>query len=83
SGSSVPQQKDFRRVIVITSNSKPYMWKTTNISLKKESHVNVIEKTNTMINELKNMNIKISAVVIDSAGPYAASRYFVLFLHYV
>ncbi|CAG8515122.1 3158_t:CDS:2 [Scutellospora calospora] len=41
---------------------------------ERESYVSVMEKTNTMIEELKSMNIKVSAVVTDSAGPYAAAR---------
>ncbi|CAG8788557.1 13700_t:CDS:2, partial [Racocetra persica] len=52
---------------------KPYVWKATDISLERESHIKVIEKTNAIINKLKSMNIKVSAVVTDSARPYAAS----------
>jgi len=43
--------------------------------------VEVMEKTKAMIDELKNMDIQVSAVVTDSAGPYAASRYFYLIFY--
>ena len=62
-------------VMVITSSGKPHAWKVTDISSERESHVEVMEKTKEMINELQNIDVKVSAVVTDSAGPYAASRY--------
>ncbi|CAG8612203.1 697_t:CDS:2, partial [Scutellospora calospora] len=40
---------------------------------ERESYVSVMEKTNTMIEELKGMNIKVSAVITDSASLYAAA----------
>ena len=67
-------------VMIITSEGKPYVWKATDISIERESHIEVMEKTKIMIDELKNMEVKVSAVVTDSAGPYAASRYFCLIL---
>ncbi|CAG8849633.1 10870_t:CDS:1, partial [Racocetra persica] len=45
--------KQLLEVMIITSEGKPYVWKATDISLERESHIKVIEKTNTMINELK------------------------------
>ncbi|CAG8584867.1 3022_t:CDS:2, partial [Dentiscutata erythropus] len=46
----------------------------TDISLERESHIKVMEKTKKIIDELQNMEIKVSAIVTDSAGPYAAAR---------
>ena len=68
-------------VMIITSEGRPYVWKVTDISTEKESHVEVMEKTKAMIDELKNMDVQVSAVVTDSAGPYAASRYFYLIFY--
>ncbi|CAG8481296.1 6912_t:CDS:2, partial [Scutellospora calospora] len=60
-------------IIVTTSGGKSHIWKAINISLERESYVEVIEKTKAMIDELKNMEVKVSAVVTDSAAPYAAA----------
>ena len=68
-------------VMIITSEGKPYVWKATDISMERESHVEVMEKTKTMIRDLKDMEVNVSAVVTDSAGPYAASRYFRLIFY--
>ena len=68
-------------VMIITSEGRPYVWKATDISMERESHVEVMEKTKAMIDELKNMDVQVSAVVTDSAGPYAASRYFYLIFY--
>lgn len=61
-------------VMIITSGGKPYTWKAVDVSVERESYINVMEKTKGMIDELKNLNIKINAIVTDSAGPYAAAR---------
>ena len=63
-------------IVILTSEGRPYVWKATDISSEHETHVEVMEKTKEMIKELNNSNIKVIAVVTDSAGPYAASRYF-------
>jgi len=67
-------------VMIITSEGKPYVWKATDISIERESHIEVMEKTKIMIDELKNMEVKVFVVVTDNAGPYAASKYFCLIL---
>jgi hypothetical protein len=67
-------------VMIITSEGKPYVWKATDISTERESHIEVMEKTKAMIDELENMEVKVSAVMTDSARPYVASRYFYLIL---
>ncbi|CAG8645192.1 7899_t:CDS:1, partial [Scutellospora calospora] len=60
-------------VMIITSGGRLYVWKATDISLEKETYIEVMDKTNAMINELKSMNTEVSAIVTDSAGPYAVS----------
>ncbi|CAG8766154.1 22547_t:CDS:2, partial [Cetraspora pellucida] len=65
---------DALRVMIITSGGRPYVWKVTDISLEKETHIKVMDKTNAMINELKSINTEVSAIVTDSARPYAVSR---------
>lgn len=62
-------------VMVITSGGKPHVWKATDISTERESYIEVMNKTRTMIDELKNIEVKVLAVVTDSAAPYAAARY--------
>ena len=61
-------------VVIMTSEGRPYIWKATDISSKRETHVEVISKTEAMITELRKENVKICAVVTDSAGAYAAAR---------
>ena len=68
-------------VMIITSEGKPYVWKATDISMERESHIEIIEKTKAMIDELENINIQVSAVVTNSASAYAASRYFYLIFY--
>jgi hypothetical protein len=62
-------------IVIITSEGRPYVWKAIDISLERETHVEVIKKTETMILELKNKKIDVCAIVTDSAGAYAAARY--------
>ena len=52
------------------------MWKATDISSERETHIEVMEKTNNMLVKLNNQGIKVCAIVTDSAAAYAASRYF-------
>ena len=61
-------------VVIMTSEGRPYVWKATDISSERETHVEVIEKTEAMITELEGKGINVCAVVTDSAGAYAASR---------
>jgi len=70
-------------VMIITSEGKPYVWKATDISIERESHIKIMKKTKAMIDELKNMDVQVSAIVTDSAGPYAASRYFYLIFYLI
>jgi len=61
-------------VVIMTSEGRPYVWKATDISSERETHVEVMEKTEAMITELEGKGINVCAVVTDSAGAYAASR---------
>jgi hypothetical protein len=61
-------------VVIMTSEGRPYVWKADDISSERETHVEVIEKTEAMIAELKLKDINVCAVVTDSAGAYAAAR---------
>lgn len=61
-------------VVIMTSEGRPYIWKANDISTERETHIEVISKTESMITELKKENVKICAVVTDSAGAYAAAR---------
>ncbi|CAG8669303.1 1940_t:CDS:2, partial [Ambispora gerdemannii] len=49
------KNKQLLGVMIITSEGKSYVWKATDISIERESH------------------LEVSAVVTDSASPYAAS----------
>jgi len=66
-------------IVILTSEGRPYVWKATDISSERETHIEVIEKTNNMLMELNNQGIKVYAIVTDSAAAYAASRYFFFF----
>ncbi|RHZ82237.1 hypothetical protein Glove_110g32 [Diversispora epigaea] len=61
-------------IVIITSEGHPYVWKAIDISSEHETHIEVMEKTNTILEELNNNSIKVCALVTDSAGAYAASR---------
>ncbi|RHZ78817.1 hypothetical protein Glove_155g152 [Diversispora epigaea] len=61
-------------IVIITSEGRPYVWKAIDISSEHETHVEVIEKINTIIKELNDNSITICALVTDSAGAYAAAR---------
>ena len=61
-------------VVIMTSEGRPYVWKAVDISSERETHVEVMEKTEAMISELKDKEINVCAVVTDSAGAYAAAR---------
>ena len=72
-------------VVIMTSEGRPYVWKAEDISSERETHVEVIEKTISMLFELKTKNINVCAVVTDSACAYATSRYIffiVIYLYY-
>lgn len=61
-------------VVIMTSEGRPYVWKAVDISLDRETHVEVMEKTETMISDLKSKGVNVCAVVTDSASAYAAAR---------
>ena len=61
-------------VVIMTSEGRPYVWKANDISSERETHVEVMEKTEAMITELKTKSINVCAIVTDSAGAYAAAR---------
>jgi hypothetical protein len=61
-------------VVIMTSEGRPYIWKAVDISLERETHIEVMEKTENMISELKSKQINVCAVVTDSASAYAAAR---------
>jgi hypothetical protein len=61
-------------VVIMTSEGRPYIWKAVDISLERETHIEVMEKTENMISELKSKQINVCAVVTDSASVYAAVR---------
>ena len=62
-------------IVILTSEGRPYIQKAVDISLERETHIEVIKKTEDIISELKNKEINVCAVVTDSAGAYAAARY--------
>jgi len=61
-------------VVIMTSEGRPYVWKAADISSERETHVEIMEKTEAMITELEEKSINVCAVVTDSAGAYAAAR---------
>ncbi|CAB4446996.1 unnamed protein product [Rhizophagus irregularis] len=61
-------------VILMTSEGRPFVWKVADISSKRETHLEVMKKTEAMIADLEKKSINVCAVVTDSADAYAASR---------
>ena len=66
--------------VLLTSEGKPYVWKAVDISSERENCVAVINKTETMLTELKNKGITVCAIVTNSASAYAAARYCIIFI---
>ena len=62
-------------IVILTSEGRPYIWKAVDISLERETHIEVIKKTEDIISKLKNKEINICAVITNSASAYAAARY--------
>lgn len=60
--------------VLITSEGRPYVWKAVDISSERENHIKVIEKIESMLDDLKKKEIVVCAIVTDSAGAYAAAR---------
>ena len=56
------------------SKGRLYMWKAIDINLERKTHVEVIEKMEAMIFDLKSKRINIYAIVTDSVSAYAAVR---------
>jgi len=61
-------------VVIMISEGRSYVWKAVDISLEREMHVKVMEKTEAMISDLKSKGINICTIVIDSVSAYAAAR---------
>jgi hypothetical protein len=60
--------------VLITSEGRPYVWKAVDISSERENHIKVMEKIESMLDDLKKKEIVVCAIVTDSAGAYAAAR---------
>ena len=61
--------------VLLTSEGRPYVWKAVDISSERENYTAVINKTESMLEDLKKKNITVCAIVTDSASAYAAARY--------
>ena len=61
-------------IVLLTSEGKPYIWKASNISSERETYIEVMNKTEMMLAELRDNGIKVCAVTTDSASPYMAAR---------
>jgi hypothetical protein len=68
--------------VLLTSEGKPYVWKAVDISSERENYIGVMNKTETMLGDLKNKGITVCAIVTDSASSYAAARYDNLFISF-
>lgn len=60
--------------VLITSEGRPYIWKAVDISSERENHIKVMEKIESMLDDLNKKKIVVCAIVTDSAGAYAAAR---------
>ena len=61
--------------VFITFQGKIMIWKAIDISGELERWKEVIEKTEIMFEEINKMEIKLIALITDSAPSYAAARY--------
>jgi hypothetical protein len=66
--------------VLLASEGKPYVWKAVDITSERKNYVAVINKTETMLTELKNKGIIVCAIVTDSAPAYAAAWYCTIFI---
>jgi len=66
--------------VLLTSEGKPYVWKAVDISSERENYIGVMNKTETMLEDLKKKGITVCAIVTDSASAYAAARYVKIYL---
>jgi len=67
--------------MILTSEGRLYVWKAINISSKRETHIEVMEKTNNLLAELNDQGIKVCAIVTDSASAYAAFRFINIYIY--
>lgn len=62
--------------VLITSSGKPLVWKAQDIMIERSRASDVILKIEELFNDLESKEIKVIALVTDSAAAYAAARYY-------
>jgi hypothetical protein len=60
--------------LFITSSGEVLIWETSDISSERERMIEVVPKIKNLIQEIIRLNIKLNAVVSDSAPAYAGAR---------
>ena len=60
--------------LFILSSGEILIWETSDISSERERLIEVAPKIAGLIQETKSLNIKLNAIVSDSAPAYAAAR---------
>ena len=58
----------------MSSEGQPYVWKATDISSKRATTLEVINKINEMVLKKNELHIPLLAIVTDSAPAYNAAR---------
>ncbi|GBB96179.1 hypothetical protein RclHR1_00270025 [Rhizophagus clarus] len=62
------------RSLFISSSGEILIWDTLDISSERERTIEVVPKITSLIQDIKSLNIKLNAIVSDSAPAYAAAR---------
>ena len=60
--------------LFITSSGEILIWDASDISNERERLIEVMPKIKDLIQEINRLNIKLNAIVSDSASAYAAAR---------
>ncbi|GBB90828.1 hypothetical protein RclHR1_17910003 [Rhizophagus clarus] len=64
------KNKQLLETVLLASEGRPFVWKAVDITFERENYVEVINKTETMLTELKSKGITVCAIVTDSAPAY-------------
>jgi hypothetical protein len=65
--------------MLVLPSGETLIWKAYDISGERDRAIDVIPHIEEMLNELKKDNIKVAAIISDSAAGYACARYLILY----
>jgi len=68
------REQELMGTVLMTSDGQPFVWQAVDISTERTTAIEVMSKTESMISKVSNMEIKLLAIVTDSAPAYNAAR---------